>query len=462
MRSGIQFSLRRTRPVAGSVLIGVLWCVVLLAVIVVGVLHTARLDLTLGKHHSDRIQAHYLALAGIEKAKALLYEDALIRSRSSTHHGAGLYNSPSEFRDVPLGRGRFRVFRAGRDDEGGGVIFGVSDEESRLNINVAEVSELTKIQGLTSDVAAAIVDWRDGDSTVTPGGAEAPYYESLQPAYTPRNGPFPTLRELLMVRGISHDLLFGEPANRVSAGAVTETASLGTSPSEDEETVLPEAGWAALLTAFSTVHEVDASGVDLINLQTADESALTGVRGVTAEIARAIVAQRGRNQFQSVADLLDVAPAPPAGQRAIQFGGRGPGGDPGGGAKVIGETLFKEIADHFTIEDRTTHPGAVNINTADVEVLLCLPGMNRQLAQAIVTRRRANGYFPHIAALLDVPGLSREIFKQVAPKVTARSETFRILCEGRAGSAGTRQRIEAVVQVGLRSVTTLAYREDDL
>lgn len=444
------------RTTVGSVLIGVLWCVVLLAVIVVGVLHTARLDLTVGKYHSDRIQARYLAIAGIEKAKALLYEDALSRSRAGIHHGAGLYNNPGEFRDVPLGRGTFRVVRAGSDDEGGGVVFGVSDEESRLNVNFAEIADLTKILGLTPDVAAAIVDWRDSDSAVSPGGAEAPFYESVQPPHLPRNGPFATIRELLMVRGISRELLFGESPARSPISGAAESSTGGGAPSENEDDIPPEAGWAALLTAFSTVQDVDATGKDRVNAQTADEAALTGVRGVTPAIARAVIAHRGRNQLQSIADLLDVAAAQP-GQRGNL---NGQGGD--AGAKAITEILFKEIVDQLTVEDRTEHAGAVNINTASVEVLMCLPGLSRPLAQAIVAQRRSNGFFPHIAALLDVPGVTRDIFKQLASRVTVRSETFRILSEGRVRANGTRQRIEAVVHVGLNSVTTLAYREDDL
>ena len=445
------------RSDSGSILIGVLWCVVLLAVIVIGLLHTSRLNLVVGKYHTDRLQAHYLAIAGIEKAKALLHQNALQRSRSGLHHSAELLDAPGQFRDVALGRGKFRVFRAGRADEGGGIVYGVIDEESRLNINSAATTELTKLVGLTPDIAAAIVDWRDGDNTVTPLGAEAPYYASLQPPYRPRNGPFPTIRELLMVRGISREQLFGEPLipppTLAPSMPFTPTAGEILSPEENSD-LLPEAGWAPWLTAFSSVANIDASGNDRINIQTAEVGALTGVRGVTSEIARAIVAYRGQNQFQSVADLLDVTSTPP--------GGRGRPNNQPTGPKVINETLFREIADHFSVDEGSSLSGVVNINTATVEVLMCLPGLNRQLAQAVAAQRRAQGFFPNIAALLEVPGLSRDIFKQLAPRVTARSETFRILCEGRAGSTGTRQRIEAVVHVGLRSVTTLAYREDDL
>lgn len=88
-----------------SILVGLLWCVALLSIVVISVLHTARMDLMVGKNYGDRIQAHYLALAGIEKAKALLYKNAQERSRSGKNHTGELYNTPEQFRDITLGRG---------------------------------------------------------------------------------------------------------------------------------------------------------------------------------------------------------------------------------------------------------------------------------------------------------------------------------------------------------------------
>jgi hypothetical protein len=63
---------------------------------------------------------------------------------------------------------------------------------------------------------------------------------------------------------------------------------------------------------------------------------------------------------------------------------------------------------------------------------------------------------------LKVPGFDQNLLKQVAPLVTARSETFRILSEGRVNSSGVRQRIQMTVHVGLDDISTLSYREDDL
>ena len=143
---------------AGSILIGVLWCLVLLSLVVVGVLHTARMDLLVVKNYGDRIQAHYLAVAGIEKAKALLYQDLREHSRSVRSHSGALFDAPDQFRNIRMGRGDYSVFHRARPDEGGGVLYGVSDEESRLNVNTASGQELAKLNEMTPDLVAAIVD----------------------------------------------------------------------------------------------------------------------------------------------------------------------------------------------------------------------------------------------------------------------------------------------------------------
>jgi len=465
-------SLVITRNRRGSVLVGVLWCLALLSVVVIGVLHTARMDLLVVKNYGDRIQAHYLAVAGIEKAKALLYQDARERSRSGRHHSGALYDAPDQFREVTLGRGQFRVFRPGREDEGGGVLYGISDEESRLNVNVASADELGNLYGVTPDIVAAILDWRDEDNTVTPGGAEIEYYASMQPPYQPRNGPLQTVRELLMVRGVSRELLLGSaaPPNGLLAPEVDQ-------PDESSLDSL-NAGWAGLLTVDSSVKDITASGGERVNIQTADERSLTDVRGITSDIARAIVAYRGQNQFKSIADLLDVTAAQNQNQLGGSSGQAASGQDqsasapnaqsPNGsasapaGPKVVSEQLLMDIGDDVTAQNGEDLAGVVNINTASLDVLACLPGVSRDLAQAIISYRTSSGFFPNTACLLKVPGMNRDIFKQVAARVSARSETFRILSEGKVTSTGTRQRIQEIVHIGLNDLITLSYREDDL
>ncbi|HEU5123312.1 MAG TPA: helix-hairpin-helix domain-containing protein, partial [Verrucomicrobiae bacterium] len=445
----------------GSILVGLLWCLALLSIVVIGVLHTARMDLKVGKNYGDRIQAHYLALAGIEKAKALLYRDAKERSRSRQNHGAGLYDSPADFENVALGRGRFQVFRRGRDDEGGGILYGVSDEESRINLNIVSSNSLSKLEDLTPDIIAAIADWRDPDNAVSPGGAESEYYLTLQPPYQTRNGPFQTVRELLMIRGMSPELLLGN--DRHQNGLLdSEDDEDGKEQFANAQVSDSDLGWARLFTVNSGVNNVNAAGEDRVNVQTAGETELTKISGISPEIARAIVSYRGRTQLRSIADLLDVT----AGNAQTNSGSGNSqatqNNSAGSGRKVIDEDLLLDIADDVTVDSNNSQPGAININTASLDVLATLPGVERELAQSIISYRQSSGFFPNIAWLLKVPGFDQNLLKQVAPLVTARSETFRILSEGRVNSSGVRQRIQMTVHVGLDDISTLSYREDDL
>lgn len=463
-----------------SILVGLLWCVAILSIVVVTLLHTARTDLRIAKNHGDALQAHYLALAGIEKARALLHQDATARKRRSSNHSGDLYDNPREFRDIPLGRGRFQVIRseAAPGPASGSLIHGIQDEESRLNINLVPPEELLRLQGMTPEVAAAIVDWRDGDNTVSNGGAEADHYLALPSPYLPRNAPFTSIAELLLVRGIEPNLLRGEDANFNELLDPEEDDGTESSPADNQDGQLDD-GWSRFLTIHSAVRNVTAAGQKRVHLKSADEAALTGVRGITQEIAKAIVASRANKTFDSIFDLLDVTPPPPPGQSQPRSSTQPPGipaqgivtDDPGNapsppanpnptGPRLISEELLMEIADDVSASDDDTLQGPVNVNTASTTVLACLPGMTRELATAIVNHRGSSGFFPNIAWLLKVPGMNRQILQRLAPRLTTRSETFRILAEGNIPSTGTRRRIETIVRLTDTDVETLAWREN--
>ena len=57
-------------------------------------------------------------------------------------------------------------------------------------------------------------------------------------------------------------------------------------------------------------------------------------------------------------------------------------------------------------------------------------------------------------------GMTKDIFKQLAPVVCTRSQTYRIVSEGTIRSTGARKRIEMVVRLGATTFDTLSYRED--
>jgi general secretion pathway protein K len=472
---------------SGSVLIGVLWCFALLSVIVITLLHTVSIDLRVAKNFEDSIQAHYLALAGIEKAKALIYHEAALRRTSAKSHSGELYDDPRDFKSQPLGRGEFQILRSPGENENARLIYGISDEESRLNVNTASADELKKLYGMKPGTAAAILDWRDQDNNVSPGGAEVDYYASLPQPYLPRNGPFETIRELLMVSGMDREALLGEDANQNGLLDPEEDDGEEWPPSDNHDGTL-DSGWSGLLTVNSITENVNAAGENRVNVQTADEAALTRITGITTEIAKAIIAYRGQNKLENLADLLEVAAADPRPQNpSAQAQGSpnrqagnvpnsgpdqtsgNPTQQPGGGGnqplqfngpKLISTELLIQIADDVTTSSDSSQSGLVNINTAPARVLACLQGITDELAQAIISYRQSAGAFASIAGLLQVPGISKEIFKQAAPRITARSETFRILSEGRVKSSGATRRIQEIIHLGAAEVETLGYRED--
>src|SRR4029453_19264093 len=142
-------------------------------------------------------------------------------------------DNPERFRGVvvlqdddPLQRGSFTVFSPGIDSDGNlnGLRYGLEDESTRLNLNVLLILDkqvpgsgrtlLMALPGMTEDVADAILDWLDPDDEPRELGAEVDYYSSLSPPYGTKNGPVDTVEELLLVRGVTPQLLFGMDSNR--------------------------------------------------------------------------------------------------------------------------------------------------------------------------------------------------------------------------------------------------------
>ena len=71
----------------------------------------------------------------------------------------------------------------------------------------AQLSALFRALDLDLGPVQAILDWIDQDSeTRYPNGAEDEYYTGLEVPYRTANGPFATMRELLLVRGITTEI----------------------------------------------------------------------------------------------------------------------------------------------------------------------------------------------------------------------------------------------------------------
>lgn len=87
----------------------------------------------------------------------------------------------------------------------------IRDESGKIDINVADAALLARLLEQLGEsretairLAAAIIDWRDGDILVTPGGAEDREYRDAGLAHGPANQPFARLSDLQRVLGMTY------------------------------------------------------------------------------------------------------------------------------------------------------------------------------------------------------------------------------------------------------------------
>ena len=60
-------------------------------------------------------------------------------------------------------------------------------------------------------ISDSILDWIDTNKNHRLNGAEDDYYRTQSPPYYAKNGKIETLNELLKVRGITEEILYGSP-----------------------------------------------------------------------------------------------------------------------------------------------------------------------------------------------------------------------------------------------------------
>ena len=91
----------------------------------------------------------------------------------------------------------------------------------------------------------AIGDWVDQDDDERQQGAEAGYYQGLNPPYACRNGSIPTIDELSLIKGMTPQLLYGDAAHDGLAGYISVVGNdgmihLNTAPAPVLEALSPD------------------------------------------------------------------------------------------------------------------------------------------------------------------------------------------------------------------------------
>ena len=273
-------SVRRS----GSVLLIVLVVVALLALGAYTfsefMIVESRASATFGRE----VQARALADSGVEMAAALL-------AKRYEEHPDSYYSNPQWFRNVLVrdaatasGRGRFCVVTADESDTSGRTVrYGLYDESSKLNINTLanwiNAGTLTAAQAeallmglspdITVEIADAILDWLDSDQTAMQNGAELDYYQGLSPPYATKDKLLDSLDELLLVRGLTPQLLFGEDANHNGVLDAEENDGM-----LDNGDGTLQRGLSALLTVYSREINLRTDGTPRININQSDMQAL--------------------------------------------------------------------------------------------------------------------------------------------------------------------------------------------
>lgn len=83
-------------------------------------------------------------------------------------------------------------------------------------------------------------------------------------------------------------------------------------------------------------------------------------------------------------------------------------------------SVFYEIVNETQMSspERTTPSDRININTANEEELMQLPGIGKQKADAILEYRLTYGKFYDISEIMDVPGIGEGIFEKIKDQIT--------------------------------------------
>lgn len=98
--------------------------------------------------------------------------------------------------------------------EGPGVPQGTDDAvmpETENTILIETLRALFIARGVEADPTDAILDWIDADGDSRSEGAENDFYQATDIPYSAKNAPFDSVEELLMVRGITPEIFFGDP-----------------------------------------------------------------------------------------------------------------------------------------------------------------------------------------------------------------------------------------------------------
>ena len=505
---------RCTHPVSPAALRqGIVLVIVLIVISVLSLAAYTFCDLMVTQKQAtnlstQQIQTRWLVDAGMDHVRSYLMQSKELQT--------GHYDNPPDFQaktvipdlnaapdSLIAHHGNFTVIANKVDDEGSlaGIRYGLEDESTRLNINLLLTADkalpnggrtlLMALPGMDmiedpESIADAIMDWIDEDDEPREYGAEFDYYQALQPPYAPKNGPLETVEELLLVRGMTPELLFGTDLNRngfldeisatgeagmsnpLSMGSSGMGMAAGATGTATMDTTGMDRGWSGYLTLHSKEKNVNAQGEPRIYLNSDDLSQLhEDLKNVfSGEAANFIIAYRqtsedydGDEEGISASEVkLDLNQEPKREiSQVLDLIGKQVTVTSEGRTEVLRcpfeedkiITYITALMDGVTAVESPFIPGRININQAPRSILMGIPGMNEDIVEQIITQRQLepdpdDPSQQHETWLMTSLIVTLDEMKQLIPFITTRGDVHRAQIVGYYEDGGVTSRAEVI------------------
>jgi general secretion pathway protein K len=315
-------------------LVVVLWILTFLGVIFTTFMFSMRTELAAAGNFKEEAEAYYIAEAGIYRAAAEIINADRNNPPNSSGYDAldeSWHTNPDAYENVALGRGRYWVK--------------VTDEESKVPLNAANERMLwwlfstsgVKNGARLKVIVDSIMDWRDTDKLHRLNGAEDDYYLTLPVPYKAKNGNFETVDELLLVKGITQEILYGNITNPERRAVLEEQ-----SPWERR---LEPGEYLGVARHLSVV------GAGQVNINTAGPEVLRALGLKGAEI-QLILARRKEKPFAHVGEVTNLLTSIAGGvQQGFELvpGDEPPPGEPQPVLAVLGQAATV-VSKHFSVE----------------------------------------------------------------------------------------------------------------
>ena len=253
----------RSAEIRGIALLMVLWVITILMVIVFSFSALARTETTAALAFREMLEKRNLAEAAVERS----IMELMYRNKKANDVTAQVWRTDGTRYRLDIGEGHASV--------------GIIDESGKLDINMLTdasgilLKNLLVIRGVAEDQADTIVDslldWRDsGDSDAHRlHGAETDYYMTLPLPYAAKNANFDTVEELLLVKGMTSDILFGNSERKgidtlLTVHAKTDKINVNAAP-RDLLAALPgmSTGLADTIVADRQSRDIPLTAADL-------------------------------------------------------------------------------------------------------------------------------------------------------------------------------------------------------